>query len=109
MKQGFKLVNVTDQRPHRRTGEMVPRKVHFVGTTLAPGESLNVEAIPGEVESWVADEETGPIQAIPIDLVTGEEIAPAPAPEPARRKEPAKGKDPEAPPPPEKKTDGKAS
>ena len=77
MRKGYKLINVSDQRPDRHTGTVVPRKWSGLGTTIAPGEAINVgEEIPGEVAAYLADEETGILKAVAVDLITGEELEP---------------------------------
>ena len=71
------MINVSDQRPDRHTGTVVPRKFSGLGTTIAPGEAIVVgEEIPGEVAAYLADEETGILKAVAVDLLTGEELEP---------------------------------
>ena len=75
MRKGYKLINVSDQRPNRHTGTVVPRKWSGLGTTLAPGEATIVgEEIPGEVAVYLADEETGILKVVAVNLITGEEL-----------------------------------
>lgn len=85
MRKGYKLINVSDQRPDRHTGTVVPRKFSGLGTTIAPGEAIVVgEEIPGEVAAYLADEETGILKAVAVDLLTGEELEETEAEAPAQ-------------------------
>lgn len=97
MKKGYKLVNISDQKPGKE-GKVEPCELHILGTALAPGQSMLVEEIAGAVKIIV--EEGYLLDFIEMDLNTGEEInkepkkqdAPAPKKE---RSEPKNSPEPE--------------
>ena len=88
MRKGYKLTNVSNERPNRHTSRLEPRRWHGLGITLEPGDSFNLEELPGEVAVYLGND-TGTIKIVEINLLTGEplvsEEAPAPAPKPPRQ------------------------
>ena len=90
MRVGYKIVNISDTKPHPRDGKVAPRFWNGLGTRLAPGESMIVTEIAGEIAGIV--DRGYALEAIEIDLDTGEEISspepePVPAPEPVKQEE----------------------